>query len=335
MLRQYYLDTNSVASSSGAPEILINTAGVLALIAFDGACAAPIEPGIIPIGIPSLCGKAYEVIEYSDQMAERGISDDCHWSKIDDVFCAATWIDPEECADIERATEAAYNRLFHVISAAGFPYPFRIWNFIPNINLGEADQEEYKKFCAGRLRAFNQLGPGRQQFPAASALGIRQSDNAAQSAVIYLLATRTPGQHHENPRQQPAYQYPRQYGPSSPSFARGTSLLLQSRRPIFISGTASIIGHDTKACGNVQEQLEITLENIRYLLANIDPQASTPSAIRVYLRHAEDLLATQTYLYQRFAPADINIVHADICRANLLIEIECMANAFTTFVRGN
>jgi chorismate lyase/3-hydroxybenzoate synthase len=197
---------------------------------------------------------------------------------------------------------------------------------MPKINLGEGDQEEYKKFCSGRLRAFSQLDLSQQQFPAASALGIHHSDNAAQGAVIYLLATRTPGQHHENPRQQPAYQYPRQYGPSSPSFARATSLPLQSQCPIFISGTASIIGHDTKACGNLQEQLEITLDNIRFLLASIDPQASAPSAIRVYLRHAEDLLATQTYLYQQFAPADINIVHADICRANLLVEIECVAN---------
>jgi chorismate lyase/3-hydroxybenzoate synthase len=335
MLRQSYLDSTLLAAKQTAssaipmasPVTLLHKPGVLALIAFDEPCLVPAELGIIPIGIPSLCSKAYEVIEYGDKVAERGSSNDCQWSKIDDVFCAATWISPTDCADIETATEAAYSRLFGLINSAGFPYPFRIWNFMPKINLGEGDQEEYKKFCVGRLRAFSQLDLSQQQFPAASALGIHHSDNATQGAVIYLLATKTPGQHHENPRQQPAYQYPREYGPSSPSFARATSLPLQSHHPIFISGTASIIGHDTKACGNLQEQLEITLENIRYLLASIDPQASTPSAIRVYLRHAEDLLPAQDYLYQQFSPADINIVHADICRANLLVEIECVANA--------
>ena len=341
MLRQSYLvSTLSAADPTASPTptvspltptvspvTLLHKPGVLALIAFNEPCLAPAEPGIIPIGIPSLCGKAYEVIEYGDKVAERGSTNNCQWSKIDDVFCAATWISTAACADIEGATEAAYARLFGLINSAGFPYPFRIWNFMPKINLGDGDQEEYKKFCAGRLRAFSQLDLSRQQFPAASALGIHHSDNAAQGAVIYLLATRAPGQHHENPRQQPAYQYPREYGLSSPSFARATSLSLQSHHPIFISGTASIIGHDTKACGNLQEQLEITLANIRYLLASIDPQASTLSAIRVYLRNAEDLLATQTYLYQQFSPADINIVHADICRANLLVEIECVANA--------
>lgn len=327
MLRQYYLDSTALmAEPAISPTTLIHKPGVLALIAFDQPCMEPAAPGIIPIGTPSLCGKAYEVIEYGDSVAERGSTDACHWSKIDDVFCATTWISPEACADIEAATEAAYTRLFRLINTAGFPYPFRIWNFMPKINLGEGDQEEYKKFCVGRLRAFSQLDLNQQQFPAASALGIHHSDNSAQGAVIYLLATRTPGQHHENPRQQPAYQYPREYGPSSPSFARATSLPLHTQRPIFISGTASIIGHDTKACGNLQEQLKITLDNIRYLLASIDPQASAPSAIRVYLRHAEDLLAAQDYLYQQFSPSDINIVHADICRANLLVEIECVAN---------
>lgn len=328
MLRQYYLDSTLLAADAKAsPATLTRKPGVLTVIAFDEPCLAPAKLGMIPIGIPSLCGKAYEVIEYGDKVAERGSANDCQWSKIDDVFCAATWISPAACADIETATEAAYTRLFRLINSAGFPYPFRIWNFLPKINLGEGDQEEYKKFCVGRLRAFSQLDFDQQQFPAASALGIHHSDNATHGAVIYLLATRTPGQHHENPRQQPAYQYPRQYGPSSPSFARATSLPTQFQLPIFISGTASIIGHDTKACGNLQEQLEITLDNIRYLLASIDPQASALSAIRVYLRHAEDLLATQNYLYQQFSPADINIVHADICRANLLVEIECVANA--------
>ena len=330
MLRQSYLDSTLLAAKQTAsPATLIHKPGVLALIAFDEPCLAPAELGIIPIGISSLCGKAYELIEYGDKVAKRGSTNDCQWSKIDDVFCAATWISPADCADIEMATEAAYSRLFGLINSAGFPYPFRIWNFMPKINLGEGDKEEYKKFCVGRLRAFSQLDLSQQQFPAASALGIHHSDHATQGAVIYLLATKTPGHHHENPRQQPAYQYPREYGPSSPSFARATSLPLQSHYPIYISGTASIIGHDTKTCGNLQEQLEITLENIRYLLARIDPQASRPFAIRVYLRHAEDLLATQDYLYKQFSPADINIVHADICRANLLVEIECVANAYS------
>ena len=342
MLRQYYLDTNLSPASSVLAQSKdvsqLNTSfttvdeltqkpGVLAIIAFDRPCIEPDRLGIIPAGIPSLSGKAYEVIEYLDQVAERGVNDGCQWSRIDDVFCAATWISPQDCADLEAATNDAYTRLFRVITAAGFPHPFRIWNLIPDINKGDGDLEEYKKFCAGRLSAFESLDGSQQQFPAASAVGIQRAGDAQQGAVIYMLATRQPGRAYENPRQQPAYHYPRQYGPSSPSFARATRIQLNSQQLIFISGTASIIGHDTKGHDDLEQQLEITIDNIRHLLNSIDAQSSPPTAIRVYLRHKENLEATQAYLFRQFSESAINIVCADICRDNLLVEIECTSVA--------
>src|SRR5690606_4762058 len=110
--------------------------------------------------------------------------------------------------------------------------------------------------------------------------------------TIYLLAHKQPGHHHENNRQQPAYRYPRQYGPCSPSFARATSLSLQHRPHLFISGTASILGHETRAAGNLQEQIAVTLDNLNYLRDNFAAElhgtTSPLSALRVYLRQAED-----------------------------------------------
>lgn len=323
MLHQYYLDIDCLDAKAGVcSETLLNKVGVLAVISFDEPCAVPSSCGVIPIGAPSLSAKPYEVIAYGDQVAERGLSENCHWSVIGDICCAATWISADACADIEQATEAAYNRLLNVITLAGFPYPFRIWNFIPSINAGDKDQEAYKKFCVGRQRAFHRLALLDRQYPAASAVGL----STGSGGVIYLLATRKPSQHHENPRQQPAYQYPREYGPSSPSFARATSLLLPSQRLIFISGTASIIGHATTACGSLENQLEITLENIRCLLKSIDPHATALDAIRVYLRHPQDFAATHAYLAQQLPADSFNIIQADICRENLLVEIEAVSH---------
>jgi chorismate lyase/3-hydroxybenzoate synthase len=51
------------------------------------------------------------------------------------------------------------------------------------------------------------------------------------------------------------------------------------------------------------------------------------SSVRVYLRHKEDFVATEAYLRQQFPEEVINIVHADICRDNLLVEIEAVAHA--------
>lgn len=302
------------------PDVL-GQPGVLALVGFVEDCSAPSITGYIPVGMPSLSGKPLEVIRYGNQVAERGITDNCHWSVIDDVLCAACWISQDDCGDIAAATEKTYGRLFQLIQSMGFPYPFRIWNFIPNINQGDGDREEYKKFCVGRQKAFHDYHVAPQEYPAASALG-----HHGQGAVIYLLAGKYSGVHHENPRQQPAYQYPRQYGPSSPSFARATSLHLNSKFQVFISGTASIIGHDTQAAGDLQNQLSITLDNIKQLVAHIDQGKHGLSAIRVYLRYPQDYAIAQAFMQQHFALEKVNFLYADICRDLLLVEIEALAS---------
>jgi chorismate lyase / 3-hydroxybenzoate synthase len=320
IIRQHYLSADAIADV----DLLLREPGVLALVAYGDDCAPNGHTGVIPIGMRSLSGKPWEVIRYGDAIAERGIDEHCHWSLIEDVLCVSTWIAPEDCTDIEAATEVAYGRLFRVIQAKGFPFPFRIWNFMPDINTGTGDLEEYKKFCVGRQRAFDDYHVAPQEYPAASALG-----HHSRGAVIYLLAGRNSGVHHENPRQQPAYQYPREYGPSSPSFARATSLALRSEPQVFISGTASIIGHNTHAVGDLQQQLSITLDNIQHLLAHVQQAGSELSAVRVYLRHPEDCAIAESFLTKHLPAEVLNFIHADICRSQLLVEIEALARVDT------
>ena len=316
ILRQEYLSANAVMDTAQ----LLAQPGVLALVNFGDVCKPGEQPGIIPLGMPSLSDKPWEVIRYGDSIAQRGTDEHCQWSLIEDVLCVATWIAPQDCSDIEAATEVAYGRLFRVIQSKGFPYPFRIWNFMPDINRGDGDREEYKKFCVGRERAFDDYHVAPREYPAASALG-----HHAQGAVIYLLAGRNSGVHHENPRQQPAYKYPREYGPSSPSFARATSLALRSKPQVFVSGTASIIGHNTQAVGDLQQQLAITLDNIQHLLQHVEQAESELSAVRVYLRHPQDLPLAQALISARLPESVVNFIYADICRSQLLVEIEALA----------
>lgn len=315
MLRQYYAST--------LDDELLSQPGVLAVIAHRPSHGRSAGAPVIPIGLESLNRRLYEVIQYSDRVALRGGDELCHWSQIDDVMFVATRMTPDECLNLKDATEKAYNRLLQQVTLRGF-HPFRIWNFLPNINLGDGDLEQYKQFCIGRQQAFTHSALVSGQFPAASALG-----HYGLGGVIYLLASKAPAQHFENPRQQPAYRYPRRYGPASPSFARATSPQLQRGAPIMISGTASILGHDTQAAGNLHQQLELTWANIQHLQQSIDSKANSFEAIRVYLRNATDVEAAQEFLLQHVDDEQLNFVHADICRANLLVEIEAVARAGT------
>ena len=67
----------------------------------------------------------------------------------------------------------------------------------------------------------------------------------------------------ENPRQVPAYRYSRRYGLRPPCFARATKF----ESTLFIGGTASIIGEDSRHAAAIVAQTEETLSNLRALIA--------------------------------------------------------------------
>lgn len=196
----------------------------------------------------------------------------------------------------------------------------RMWNFVPEINVIKNGMEHYRSFCEGRSLAFYDCfgGSAEAQMPAATGVGGKN-----QSFVVAVLYSKFPIKHLENPRQVPAYCYPADYGPRSPSFARAT--LCSSLA--FISGTSAIRGHQSLGKGNVSEQLQITLDNLQEMQNQLLRAGMTESFKRyivVYLRNPGDLKCVGNMLQQGFfSPLDEwCILHADICRAELDVEIE-------------
>src|SRR5205807_5907658 len=122
--------------------------------------------------------------------------------------------------------------------------------------------ERYGSFCAGRYESFARHGYAlRTDLPAASAVGMR-----GRRYQAYFLASKSPGTQVENPWQVSAYDYPPQYGRRSPSFSRATVLRDGGESLIFIAGTASIVGHETKHPGDVCKQTDETVRNIARVL---------------------------------------------------------------------
>ncbi len=221
----------------------------------------------------------------------------------------------EESDSIESLTRAAYARIIEEVRAAGYPYFLRMWNHVGGINELEEGGERYQLFCAGRHDAFVSAGYHHgADLPAASAVG-----SLGRGLVIYFLAAREPGVQVENPRQISAYDYPPQYGPKSPSFSR----LTVWGDTVFVSGTSSVIGHATVHHGDVAAQLEETLRNMDTVLARCGKTLNDVVAAKTYIRHAADYDLVARHL-QRVFPANLYL-EADICRRDLLIEIEAVA----------
>jgi chorismate lyase/3-hydroxybenzoate synthase len=224
--------------------------------------------------------------------------------------------------DLEAATRELYRRLFAVTGDLAL---IRIWNYVPQINAVPDGLENYRHFCRGRSLAFeDRFGAHFQRhLPAASAVGA-----PAGPLALAFLAGHEPVRHFENPAQVPAFEYPLLYGPRSPSFSRATLAGTQ----LFISGTAAIRGHQTIAIGDLAGQLACTHENLQRIAETAGAGASLGAnnawhrAFNVYVRRDTDLLQVKNYLERHVLSArdDVTYLQADLCRAELLVEIEAV-----------
>jgi len=228
-------------------------------------------------------------------------------------------------AVLAQAVQRIYQDL--LLAAEGM-HLCRIWNFIPDIN-GRTDSglERYQAFSKARSLEFEaRFGPDfRRRLPAASAVGAG-SDNV----VVWFVAASREATHVENPRQVPAYDYPPEYGPRPPSFSRATRVSFDGETDIFVSGTSAVVGSDTVAPNDTRAQLECTLENLAAVSGacglgpNLGGGRAAFRQFSVYLRRPEDKSWILPALEGRlFGTGDlVSVAKADICRAELNIEIE-------------
>jgi chorismate lyase/3-hydroxybenzoate synthase len=155
---------------------------------------------------------------------------------------------------LQQATESAYRQIFALIDDLGYPHVYRFWNYMADINDTHHDLERYHQFNVGRKHVLMQIGRDvGSELPAACALGL-----ANGPLRIAFFAGKTKAMAIENPRQIKAYDYPKQYGPLAPSFSRATLLHSGNKATLFVSGTASIVGHQTQYATDVVAQTRET-----------------------------------------------------------------------------
>lgn len=255
---------------------------------------------------------------------------------IDETTCAAAADGTVNGTALQSATRSAYAQLFALLDRLQFSQLWRIWNFIPRINAHEHNLERYRQFNIERQAAFAASGRALAgNVPAASAVGTRGGQ-----LVIYFLAGRRAPIAIENPRQISAYRYPAEYGPRSPIFSRASLVDTGAQELLFISGTASIVGHRTLHANDVAAQTRELLANIDCVLGEANGRTKRRQfgrgdlTYKIYLRHAADIEAVKEVLgHWLGGPAPALYMQADICRAELLVEIEASGGHDTGIMR--
>lgn len=302
---------------------VVNDPCTLAVIDFNSQSRYTGEKRIT-VGTPALTGGDLLEVWRTGDIAESGISGDIHYRTTSSLIFGHILI-PGNNSSMESLTQRIYRQISQLQQELSFPKMIRVWNYLPWINRHDEGLERYQSFCVGRHQAIDTSSGYESHLPAATAIGTHDD-----SLLIYFLAAREDGIQIENPRQVSAFAYPSQYAPKSPTFSRAVVKQWGEYKHLYISGTASILGHETRHINLPVQQLDECLNNIDILIAEADRETGLGidnvadlTGIKLYLRNKDYLEEIITHLKKRAGESvKLIVLHADICRDNLLLEIE-------------
>lgn len=210
----------------------------------------------------------------------------------------------------------------------------RQWNYIPGIlniqHFEGKDLQHYQLFNEIRQKYYS-TNEFKDGYPAATGIGTR---NGNFDLDFFAIKSSTSVQKVglSNPKQQDAYKYDQNYlvgdatsgqVKKTPLFERAKILQTKEGIQIFISGTASIIGQETIGIGDIQCQTEITINNMQELISRLNIlQTNHFTYLRAYIKEEHHFQEVRVLCEASFPDVSISYLQADVCRDNLLVEIE-------------
>ncbi len=247
--------------------------------------------------------------------------------------------------DILKNSEKVFQKIEKILNEENLSFSdiVRQWNYIENIILErqtkDGIKQPYQQFNDVRS-TFYRKSKFDCGYPSATGIGTN-----AGGTIISFYAIEPSSEIKikpiDNPLQVSAYNYTEEVlvgeaidhsiGKTSPKFVRAKYIGSPGGEVIFVSGTASIRGEETVAVDDLKGQIEITLENIEELfskenlkISTIQPNGKVPCIIflRGYIKNIHDYECVMKICRDKYPEVPIALVHSDICRNNLLLEIE-------------
>jgi enamine deaminase RidA (YjgF/YER057c/UK114 family) len=249
--------------------------------------------------------------------------------------------DDQHMDDTRRAAVAAFEMVMEILQRENLTLNniVRQWNFIGEILEMKEGFQNYQVFNEVRSEYYNKYRTV-SGFPAATGVGMKYG------GVFLDFCAMKPDESVKmkavsNPSQVNAYEYEQQVlkGMANsgsdvkhpPQFERGLLMINKTTNTLFVSGTASIIGQETIGKGDVDEQAMVTIENIRnvadlkrirQLIGKDDIGPGKFSLLRVYIKKQDDFKSIKSICNKHFPGSPVIFIEADICRDDLLTEIE-------------
>ena len=264
------------------------------------------------------------------------------------VHCANVIPETESHAVYDRSVDA-FERMKQRMAEQGIPFEniVRTWLYLGDIVGPEGDTQRYKELNRARtdffrgmrfLTPFTPPGLNGSVYPASTGIGT-EGRNVIMGCIGVAVdkegVTILPL---ENPKQTSAFDYGCEYGIKSPKFARAMAIAGSDSATIFVSGTASITNSETQHVGDPGKQTTETLDNIEALISadnfekhGIQAMGATLddlALVRVYIKNQEDYAIVREVCEKRLGELPAIYAIGDVCRADLLVEIEGVAFAW-------
>ncbi len=245
----------------------------------------------------------------------------------------------------ERSLDALA-RMSDGIRAQGFRCHqiIRTWLYLPDIGGAEGDTHRYNELNRARTDFYRDIHFSAEHvppevrhrsYPASTAIGTSGADIVMSCIAMATDRDDVKVAPLENPLQTSAFDYGQQYSPRSPKFARGLAIVVGDSATVFVSGTASITGSQTQYVGDAKGQTWQTLDNIVTLLSEVNLRRhgmpgfgatlDDVALVRVYVKRQEDYAVVKDICECRLGEVPTVYAVADICRPELLVEIEGIA----------
>lgn len=229
--------------------------------------------------------------------------------------------------DLYTQSKEVFRHIEQLLNKEGFPINsiIRQWNYVEQITAVEEKGQHYQMLNNARSEFYAKAN-WDNGYPAATGIGSSFGGVLVDfDAAVFKneMCHATPI---DNKLQVAAHAYSDDVlinageQKTTPKFERAKSMTFGDRDIVYISGTAAIRGEESLTGVGIKKQLIITLENIDQLIGK-----SKIRLLRVYLKNKEDYSIVKDFLSAYENKMDISYLLTDVCRDELLIEIEGIA----------
>ncbi len=304
---------------------------------------SPADGSAVGLDLFAVAGESPSTVYVEESLPEAAIT--AEWDEFRWYFDAG--IAPTDLpVGAYNRSLSAFQRMGDHLKGSGFKVAdlIRTWIYQGHLVLPEGKSQRYKELNRARTDFFygidfmqEHLSPEYKGtvYPASTGIGADDVDVVMSCAALTTKRKDVITVPLENPQQTSAFDYGTTYSPQSPKFARAAAVADKKSCLIFVSGTASITDSESRYIDDPEEQTNLTLDNIAALIdgSNLERHGirgfqcglENMESVRVYVKRPKEFERIREVCRKRFGDVPILYTIADVCRPELLVEIEGIA----------